>query len=442
MAGTLVLGRAETVLPDGVGQDLSGFLSRENPSLGQRDPLYARALWLDDGETTLAWVSVDLLAVNQSLVKYVLWKLRTEHRLAPDMLLVSAIHTHSAPATIFLANCGVVDREWNFALRDALVRLIAQAARATQEVRLRLTMTDAPGYSHNRRTQTRDGKTVIGEIPEAEIVRRGPLNTALSVLAAYDAATDRPVAAVVHFACHPVFYHDRQISADWPGRMLATMRARMGADFMGMFVQGACSDVNPVRPSASTEDNANRMGDALAEAALGCIADAGAGVTLDSRLSGRARMVRLPWRASPDDEQLTALLLSDADWTHVGREAQARHLWANRLLNARSRGWWADGVQMPVQVVSLGELAVVALGAEAFTQTALDLAATHSRRPVLVAGYTNEDVGYLPPAEEYPYGGYEIERAFRYYGYPDVFSPEAEERVRREAGDLLRRVAT
>ncbi len=45
----LKAGWAEATLPDGVGLDLSGFLARENPSVGQRDPLRARVLWLDDG---------------------------------------------------------------------------------------------------------------------------------------------------------------------------------------------------------------------------------------------------------------------------------------------------------------------------------------------------------------------------------------------------------
>lgn len=428
-------------MPDGVGLDLTGFLSRENPSIGMRDPLYARALWLDDGERTLAWTSVDMLAVPWKLGNNVGRRLRDERGRSPHALSVCATHTHSAPAALFVANCGLVDRSWVRALEDLLVEVIAEAAdNANRHVRLRFATTDAPGYSCNRRTQHADGTTRIGEVRDAEVLRRGPLDTTLSVLTAHDAVTEQPVAAVVHFPCHPVFCRDQLIGPDWPGRLIGTVRKQVGAEFMAMFVQGACGDVDPKRPLDPTDEKLAGMGDAIADRALACIGNSAIGTWLTPCLSGRTSVINLRWRSAPSEDELARHLLSPADWTRAAKDAQAGHLWATRVLKMRERGWWKDGIQMPVQVIVLGELAVAAFGAEVFTQTSLDLKAAQTDRPILVLGYANDDVGYLPPAVEHEYGGYEIERAFRYYGYPDVFAPESERIAREAALSMIRRM--
>ena len=94
---------------------------------------------------------------------------------------------------------------------------------------------------------------------------------------------------------------------------------------------------------------------------------------------------------------------------------------------------------MPTQVFVVGELAVVAFGAEIFTETSLEIGAARVGRPTLVVGYATADVGYLPPEGEHRFAGYEVERAYRYYGYPDVFAPQAEALARRAALEMVRR---
>lgn len=45
----------------------------------------------------------------------------------------------------------------------------------------------------------------------------------------------------------------------------------------------------------------------------------------------------------------------------------------------------------------------------------------------MVAGYCDGCPGYLPPRQEYPFGGYEVQDAHRYYGAPGPFVPGAAE---------------
>jgi len=95
---------------------------------------------------------------------------------------------------------------------------------------------------------------------------------------------------------------------------------------------------------------------------------------------------------------------------------------------------------VPVQAVRAGNVVIAALGGEILTQTGLDLAAVCPAHHLLCAAYANGSVGYLPPAEEHAYGGYEAERAHVYYGNPDAFAPEAEAIARATAENMVRSV--
>jgi neutral ceramidase len=48
---------------------------------------------------------------------------------------------------------------------------------------------------------------------------------------------------------------------------------------------------------------------------------------------------------------------------------------------------------------------------------------------VLVTGYTGDCPGYLPDAEAYAHGGYEVTDAHRYYGMPAPFARGGAERL-------------
>ena len=82
------------LFPDVFGRAPHAFWFK--PSTGERDPLVTRALVLEAGGTRLAWVALDLIAVDGSFMRAL------EARLARAgvpraTLVVSASHTHSGP---------------------------------------------------------------------------------------------------------------------------------------------------------------------------------------------------------------------------------------------------------------------------------------------------------------------------------------------------------
>ncbi len=68
-----------------------------NMAESAHDPLYARALVLDDGTTSLAIVVVDNLGVAQEVCEEAKTLAAQQCPIAIDKILVSSTHTHSAP---------------------------------------------------------------------------------------------------------------------------------------------------------------------------------------------------------------------------------------------------------------------------------------------------------------------------------------------------------
>jgi hypothetical protein len=84
---------------------------------------------------------------------------------------------------------------------------------------------------------------------------------------------------------------------------------------------------------------------------------------------------------------------------------------------------------------------IVALPGEPFAAAAHQIRAhAGPGDTVLVAGYSDGCPGYLPPAEEFAHGGYEVVEAHRYYGLAGPFAEGGSERLVAAAVPLLSRL--
>jgi hypothetical protein len=98
--------------------------------------------------------------------------------------------------------------------------------------------------------------------------------------------------------------------------------------------------------------------------------------------------------------------------------------WAARMGERYEKeGAWSH-VESTVSAHLLGPVLVIALPCEPFCEIGLAIKAAFDR-PVIVVGYSNDMIGYIASAEEYPYGGYEPWTAPRHFDQPCPYSPEA-----------------
>jgi len=421
--------RVDITPPPGI--DLTGFILREGPCSGVHDPLYATALVLENGGDSAALVSCDVIGVGRRLVQRVREAVARICGIRPDHQMYCCTHTHGGPETGVIAGIGLPDPAYLARLEANLVQAVTQAAAGLQPVRL---------------------SWAAGEEPQAAINRVGlrtgtvrPIDPQVIVLC-LETEAGQPLCSVVHYTCHPtaVGHGSTLATADYVSYLRDELEPR-GCGLV-LYINGAGGDINP-RMDGRGYEAAERAGRAIGAVARR-LWETAAPIEA-SRIAGRRTELRLELAPLPDFERVIAL----------AQEGKARQAGKVPL----SPQWRADQVvyvqhaarlvrllrgsepiptyTAEVQALRIGPVGIVALPGEFFVALGLALKARSPLQPLLVAGWSNDNIGYVPDRDSYPLGGYEIDIAYRYYGYPAVWAPGTGEAAVEHALGLLHDLA-
>ncbi|HYM12808.1 MAG TPA: neutral/alkaline non-lysosomal ceramidase N-terminal domain-containing protein, partial [Bryobacterales bacterium] len=243
------------------------------PSNGVHDPLHAKALVIEAGDSKMAIVTLDL----GSIVSHNLRR-RVADELHIPVLLLSASHDHSAPAFLAPAGTGAgltpapsEPSPYLAELEGKIFNAVREASNSMFPARLGIGRGSLQlGYN---RLILRDDGRARALFDNLQRVPYGPLDPEFTILRVEDdAGTVRAV--VVHYACHAVCLGPTncKFSADWPGEMQAKVEEGMKG-VQCMFVQGGAGDMNPLfegRTGDEAQDFATMqaMGDILAPEVL------------------------------------------------------------------------------------------------------------------------------------------------------------------------------
>src|SRR5438067_1530257 len=116
----MILGAASIDITPDFAVDLCGYALRVQPSTGVLEPIFARAIFLEDGKEKLLWVACDLIAFERDFVEQFRAWAQRELGLQPHHVLLSATHNHAGPATIHLNACGEYSERYITILRPKL----------------------------------------------------------------------------------------------------------------------------------------------------------------------------------------------------------------------------------------------------------------------------------------------------------------------------------
>ncbi|MGQ9684347.1 MAG: neutral/alkaline non-lysosomal ceramidase N-terminal domain-containing protein, partial [Anaerolineae bacterium] len=248
------VGAGKADITPAVGTPLSGFIFRENkPSTEIESPLWVRVMCLRQGDALYWLVGLDLLAVSATLRDVLLEALAQAfgQLFAPDRCVLAATHTHSAPPVAPLEGEADVDPAYVALLQERVVQAAQQALDSQQVAALWCSEVAVPSLTYNRRSVLADGRVVMAAVPDAPVMRRGPVDDRLTLLAWQDSG-QRTLAAAVHWACHGVALNTQAISGDIPGLIAASVEAVLGAPCV--YLQGATGDVNPTVVAAGPQE--------------------------------------------------------------------------------------------------------------------------------------------------------------------------------------------
>jgi hypothetical protein len=445
-------------------------------------PLWATVLALRDAETGTAAVVVDadLLHLSLALAGSMRQAISDLTGVPAAHVRVSATHTHSGPT---LGQTWVEEgAELVAPYTASLPGRIAGAAWAAWRGLVPVRVAAGVGRCEigvNRRVQAPDGRTVVGRNPSGffdPAVRVLRLDAVPEDDPARDSGGEgRPLVALLHYATHPTLmaHENRLITPDYPGVARRTLEAITGATCL--FLQGCAGDIGPAWgiTEGHTGDTSyyHRAGKILGaeaarvfltletrpyEATFAGVLESGAplGVyrhvpvpepdgTPDGALRVAAATATLPVRPFPTREEgearaaearealatlrregAPAPAVAEATWQAKRIAQQAGH---SRLTDGRST------VEVELQAIRVGQAALLGAPMEVFNALGAAVAKGSPFPWTAVSGYSNGSTGYLPTAEAFGPGGYEVEMASPY-------APEAGERFVAAATDLLRRL--
>jgi len=424
----LYVGVARTPITPPVGVDLTGYAGRPTGCTGIHDDLYAKALVLSDGRTSAAIVSLDLLSLNDEQIARIREDATARTGIPSENMLIGASHTHSGPATQPLRACGTPDD----AYVDALVAWIGDVlVEAAGDLRpASIGYCSAPtDIAVNRRYRGPDGAIRIAEnvggVADHEV---GILRIADDV--------GYPLAIIFNHACHAVVMDGNNllVSADWPGAAAQCVERETGAT--ALFLQGCCGNINP-REQGSFEA-VERLGDTAARSVLSTLASIPA--VSDARIVVAREVIHLPLQPPDVDAARAELAEAEQRFREKGSKAstvEIQLMEAYRDL-ADAVAAIADDypkfVSFEIQRVSVGDAHIIALPGEVFVEIGLAIKALKPN--VLVAGYANGNIGYVPTRSAFDEGGYEVNVAWKLYG-KQMITPDAEELIIASARRLL-----
>ena len=186
---------------------MQGYGNRMGKATGTLDPLEARVIALDDGTTSAAIVSVDLLGLDAASVARIRAAAAQASPIPAGNVMVVCSHTHAGPA-IQTAGEVPVDREYLGWLERRLGDAVAEAAASMAPVTVGAGEGRAD-FNVNRRLRRPDG-SVGGANPSGAVDRRvrvlrldradapdAPGTLGGSVMPQGD-----PVAVLFSYACH------------------------------------------------------------------------------------------------------------------------------------------------------------------------------------------------------------------------------------------------
>jgi neutral ceramidase len=377
-------------IPDFLGRFPNTFWF--NPSSGVHDPLRVRALALESGGLRVVWLSVDLVAVDPTMVTDVRSRL-ADRGGEPPILIVSASHTHSGPGAYGISAFWAfvaADRETR-AVRSVILDGMEKAAREALQRR-------APAL-------LAWGKTTVTGVAMSRLDQ--PLDPELGLLKVVG-ADGRPVALLWNYAVHGTALGraNSLLSGDLMAAASARLERETGAPVL--FVNGAAGDVSPRQRGWPGVESA---GAALASAALAA------------------------WRTLPPGRDLT-LHAVRSQVSLPGPALSVRNCTGRWVPAALRLGLgWALPSSAGLTAVRIGGTAWVTVPGELQTRLGLDIKTAGRRtfEETFVAGYSNDYLGYFLTRRDYGQPSYVACGSF--------YGESGGETLRDSAIELLDRLA-
>ncbi len=401
------------------GVSMNGPISKPGPVDGVHDPLHARALVMAAGGVKAAVVVVDMCLMDREVIDRAKAAIRERAGIPANRVLVSSTHSHATPRVVRIET-GPADEAYRLSVAERIAGAVARADGNLAPATVAFGRFDAPDMVACRRTLCEPGSVSpnpFGETGERvasvsgkgkPIEPAGPVDPQVSVVSLRH-ADGAPLAVLANYSVHYAGgYEKGMVSADYFGAFARCLEDSLGGGaghprFVAMMSNGTSGDIGGNRVEGGPHPPWKAMeiaGTALAERARRLVQ----GLTYrePSELKMAERMIELGVR-KPE-----AGRLAWADRVLAGGETQNKHRWKRIYAEeAKHLAAFPDREAIMLQVLRVGDVAIVATPCEVFAETGLAIKRESPFPQTFTIGLANGVSGYLPPPAQHALGGYE-----------------------------------
>jgi len=385
------------------------------------DPINARALVLSDGKMQLAIVVVDSCMMPRPVLDQAKTLASKQTGIATNNILVSATHTHTAPASMGCLGTSA-DPRYTPYLIQKIAEAIAKAQKKLQPAQAGWNTRNADEFTALRRWIRRPDR--IANDPFGNPTGRanmhsgrnwddvtgesGPADPDLNIIS-FQTRDGKPLAMLANFSMH-YFSGVKALSADYFGRFCNNLKAKLGADdqFVGIMSHGCSGDIwrrdysvrNWTKDPLPKEQEftVDSFADQLADRALEGYRHIKHKSDLDLAMA-ETRMV-LDYR-TPNVQLLQwSQQIVDELGDELPKTSEQVYAREQIILHERQQ------TEICLQGLRIGDMVITTTPNETYALTALKLKAMSPLGRTMVIELANGGDGYIPPPEQHVIGGY------------------------------------
>ena len=390
-----------------------GFL--EKTATVVHDPLFVRSVVLDDGTTQIALVVVDTCMMPQALIDEAKVMASRRCGIAVNRMMVSATHTHSAPAAMACLGTrqDTVYAAW---LPGKIAEAIVAAHGGLQPAHIGWASVDDWEHTHNRRWIRRPERQVVdpfgvangrahmhpGYLSADVIGPSGPVDPTLSVIAV-QTAKGRPLAVLANYSQH--YFGSAAVSSDYFGMFCKHLAAGIGEEgngngpFVCALSQGTSGDLMWMDyGSAAKSITLSHYAEEVAAHAIAALT--GVRYRDSVSLAMVEKKLSLKYRV-PDEKRLEwARPIAAEIENELPKNIREVYAMEAMILHAR------QSTEVTLQAIRIGELTIATLPTETYALTGLKLRGRSPASAHFTIELANGAEGYIPPPEQHALGGY------------------------------------
>ena len=422
-------GAAQIDISPEKGIQIAGDIGRYRPVEEVRDPLFAKALILAKGKHRICIVQLDLLAIVPKYDAIFRARIAKEFGFPPEAIMLHCTQTHAAP---YVGNTYISDEytdvppelwfirsgddRYNPVVERGIMSAIEQALSSMQPVTALAGRGVDGRVAFNRRFIMRDGTTRThgGGICNPDILQtEGPVDPEVGVMLFVNDKGAR-VAALLHHTCHPCHgYPARWVTSGWPGAWARNAQAMLGPQCVPLVLNGFCGNIqHGNRLDPNYKDDYIDMAQKLTETMERIVNQALRPISMDE-LSWTLEYIPLT-RRKPDAKTVANAQTylrehPTPPWTNAEKTAVTwDYVYAHSNLDLHRQCQQSATVDFPVQVIRMGDVAIVAIPGEPFVEEQLRIKLKSPAPFTFCAHMSNGGcVSYIPTAEAFDRGGYE-----------------------------------